>query len=413
EFMVPGIELATKMVQEFCGGTPSNVTVAGTVPERQLIVDFPFAEVKRLTGLNLHHVEITTILKSLGFWVSGTGEVVKVAVPSWRPDVFGKADLVEEVARIAGVDTIPSMPTPGLDGVGKPILTLGQTRTRLARRALAARGMVEAVTWSFVAKGEAEAFGGGQPELELANPISSEMSDMRPSLLPGLLAAAQRNADRGQGDVALFEVGQIYRGDKPEDQVTAASGIRRNTAAIAGAGRHWAGSSATVTVFDAKADALALIDTLGVSPDNVQVAATAPAWFHPGRSGVIQLGPQNVLGAFGELHPRTLRLLDVDGPVVGFEIYLEALPKPKVRATRTKPVLAISAFQPVRRDFAFVVDKAVAAGTLLRAARGADRKLIAEVSVFDLFEGEAIGADKKSVAIEVMLQPTDKTLTDE
>ncbi len=412
-FMLPGIELATQMVMDFCGGEPSDVVVAGKAPESDLIIDFPFAEVKRLSGLDLKPLEIKVILQSLGFWVSGAGDVVKVAVPSWRPDVHGKADLVEEVARIAGVNKIVPTPTPGLDGVARPVLTLNQTRTRRARRALAMRGMVEAVTWSFIAKSEAEAFGGGARELELANPISSEMSDMRPSLLAGLMLAAQRNADRGIGDVALFEVGQIYRGDKPKDQLTAATGIRRGTAGIMGSGRHWQGAAPVVDAFEAKADALALLEALGLNAGNVQIAASAPDWFHPGRSGTLQLGPQTILGHFGEIHPRVLDKLDVAGPMVGFELFLEMLPAPKAKATRAKPPFQATAFQAVRRDFAFVVERDVTAAAILRAARGVDKKLIVDASVFDLFEGASIGEGRKSVAIEVTLQPTDKTMTDE
>jgi phenylalanyl-tRNA synthetase beta chain len=235
---------------------------------------------------------------------------------------------------------------------------------------------------------------------------------MRPSLLPGLIAAAQRNADRGYGDLALFEVGQAYRGDEPQDQFTAAAAVRRGTAGVNGAGRHWSAKAAPVSVFDAKADAFALLDALGLSPDKVQVTADAPSWFHPGRSGTIRQGPKTVIGAFGEFHPKVLEVLDADGPLAGFELVLEAIPAPKARATRTRPVLMLSDFQPVRRDFAFVVDRDVPAARIVRAAEGADRNLIASVSVFDLFEGAVIGAGKKSVAIEVTLQPTERTLTD-
>jgi phenylalanyl-tRNA synthetase beta chain len=239
------------------------------------------------------------------------------------------------------------------------------------------------------------------------------MSDMRPSLLPGLVAAAQRNADRGFADLALFEVGQVYRGDRPEDQRHAVTGIRRGTAGVDGSGRHWSSKATEVSVFDAKADVLALLDALGLDAGKVQVVAEAPAWFHPGRSGTIRQGPKNVIGAFGEFHPRVLEALDADGPLAGFELILEAIPEPKARPTKTKPPLVLSDLQPVRRDFAFVVDHAVEAEKIIRAAAGADRKLVSSVSVFDVFAGEAIGAGKKSVAIEVTLQPTERTFTDE
>jgi phenylalanyl-tRNA synthetase beta chain len=414
-FMIPGLELATKLVMELCGGTPTDILVAGTVPEPLVAIDFPLSEVKRLAGIDPSMSEVTEILGKLGFGCKPhrtKGDVV-VTVPSWRPDISMKADLVEEIIRIVGVDKIPLAPMRRSPSVAKPVLTLIQARTRRAKRALAARGLVEAVTWSFIARPAAEAFGGGRPELALANPIAADMSDMRPSLLPGLLAAAQRNADRGFSDLALFEVGQVYRGDKPDEQSTAAAGIRRGLSTVNGAGRHWSAKVAPVSAFDAKADALALLDTLGLSPDKVQVVAGGPAWFHPGRSAIIRQGPKVVIGAFGEFHPKVLELLDVDGPLAGFELILEDIPAPKARATRTKPALTLSDLQPVKRDFAFVLDRNVEAAKVVRAAESADRKLISDVSVFDVFESDALGADKKSLAIEVTLQPAERTLTDE
>jgi phenylalanyl-tRNA synthetase beta chain len=236
---------------------------------------------------------------------------------------------------------------------------------------------------------------------------------MRPSLFPALIAAARRNADRGFADLALFEVGQVYRGDRPEDQVTAATGVRSGTATTNGASRHWSGAASAVSVFDAKADAFALLDSLGLAPEKVQITADAPAWFHPGRSGTIRQGPKTVIGTFGEFHPKILEQLDAKGPLAGFEIILEAIPVPKARPTKTKPPLALSDFQPVRRDFAYVVDRSVEAAKLVRAAEGADRKLVAAVSVFDLFESDALGPGKKSLAIDVTLQPKERTMTEQ
>ena len=410
--MMPGLDIATQLILDICGGSPSEMAVTGTVPERDLILDFPFAEVKRLSGHDVPPMESKTILTRLGFWVSGSGDTVKVAVPSWRPDVFGKADLVEEVVRIVGVDRIVPTPMSRHGHIAGRILTTGQKRTSQAKRALAARGLVEAVTYSFVAKNAAEIFGGGKPELALANPISADLSDMRPSLIPGLLAAAQRNADRGFADLALFEVGQVYFGDQPQDQKMAATGIRRSTAIITGAGRHWAGNGDTVTAFDAKADALAVLAAVGAPVGNLQIARNAPAWFHPGRSGTLQLGPQNVLAVFGELHPNVLRKLDVEGPVVAFEVILERVPEPKAKATKTRAALAASDLMPVRRDFAFVVDETTEAMAILRAAKGADKALVSDANVFDVYRGTGVEDGKKSVAIEVTLQPRDKTLTE-
>jgi phenylalanyl-tRNA synthetase beta chain len=353
------------------------------------------------------------VLSKLGFHVAGQDRRVKVAAPSWRPDIEGKADLVEEIVRIVGVDRIPSTPFDRGEAPRKPVLTSLQVRTRKAKRALAARGLTEAVTWSFIAKPQAELFGGGQPELALANPIAAELSDMRPSLIPGLVAAAQRNADRGFPDVALFEVGQVFRGDKPEDQLTAATGVRRALAKAGGIGRHWSSKTAEVDAFDVKADALAVLAAAGAPAQALQVVPGGPAWFHPGRSGTIQIGPQNILGHFGELHPRALEALDAEGPIAAFEVILERIPEGKAKATRAKPVLELSAFQPVTRDFAFVVDRAVKAGDIVRTAQAVDRKLIAGVIVFDVYEGQGIEPGKKSVAIAVTIQPRDKTMTDQ
>jgi len=416
-FTVPGLELATAMVMELCGGTPSEITVAGDIPEPARIIDFNPAEVKRLTGLEVSFVEMKGILTRLGFWVAGTvddtGDAVRVAVPTWRPDAHEAADLVEEITRIVGVDRVPTVALPRGIGVPKPVLTLRQNRARHTRRVLAARGLVEAVTWSFIPKSHAEAFGGGAAEIELANPISSEMSDMRPSLLPGLITAAQRNADRGFSDLALFEVGATYLGDRPEGQHEIAAGLRRGTAKPDGSGRHWSGTAASVDAFDAKADAMAVLAELGAPVANLQVQPDGGTWYHPGRSGRITLGPKTVLARFGEVHPRTLATLQADGPIVAFEISLDALPVPRARATKARPALNASDLMPVRRDFAFVVETATRAGDVVRAARGADKALISDVTVFDVFTGESLGADHKSIAIEVTLQPSDQTLTDE
>jgi len=411
-FTVPGLDLATQMVLDFCGGEASEMVLAGDTTAPEKVIDFPLSEVPRLSGLKLPLPEIRRVLEKLGFFIAGQGEKVKVAVPSWRPDVHGRADIVEEVVRIVGVDKVPPTPFPRGDKARKPVLTTIQNRTRKAKRALAARGLVEAVTWSFVSKREAELFGGGQPELALANPIAAELSDMRPSLLPGLIMAAQRNADRGIGDAALFEVGQIFKGDRPEDQFTAATGLRRALAKPDGAGRHWSRPATPVDAFDAKADAFAVLAAAGAPMQALQIVPGGPAWLHPGRSGTIQMGPKNVIGAFGELHPRTLAALKADGPLVGFEVLLETIPEPKAKATRAKPMLELSPFQPVERDFAFIVDRAVKAGDIVRTAQGVDKKLITAVSVFDVYEGKGIDPDKKSVAIAVTLQPRDKTMTD-
>lgn len=412
-FTVPGLDLATQLVIDLCGGEPTDAVLAGKVPEDCRVIEFPWSEVARLSGLDVPPAEAEATLKKLGFAIQGSGERVSVTPPSWRPDVEGKADLVEEVVRIAGLDRIESKPLARLeDAVAKPILTLIQKRTRLARRSLAVRGLVEAVTWSFIAKEEAELFGGGDARLALANPIAAELSDMRPSLLPGLLKAAQRNADRGLGDVALFEVGQTFASDEPEGQSIKAAAIRRGMARAEGVGRHWDGGGESVDAFDAKADVLALLATLGIPAGGLQIVAGGPSWFHPGRSGTLQFGPKNVVGAFGEVHPKVLKALDLKGPLVAFELNLDALPPPKAKPTKMKPKLNLPDFQPLTRDFAFVVGRDVASGDIVKAAQAAERQLIVGVDVFDIYEGTGIDPDKKSVAIAVTLQPTEKTLTD-
>lgn len=410
-----GVDRAAALIMEICGGEASKMVVAGENPDNRLTIEFKTARVEKLTGVALADDEIVKILTDLGFdvTVDGPGELTVVS-PTWRPDVFGQADLVEEVVRIHGLDEVTSTPLPKSHAVADPVLNLSQKRLRNAKRALASRGFVEAVTWSFIPKAHADLFGGANAiaVLELANPISSDMSHMRPAILPGLIAAAGRNMARGARDVMLFETGQQYEGDQPTDQVNVAAGIRQGTAGTGGAGRHWQNAVKPVDVFDAKADAAALLATLGANVDNLQVAADAPAWYHPGRSGVFRMGPKNVLARFGELHPKVLEALDVVGPIVAFEVMLDALPAAKAKKTKTKAGLNIPDLQPVRRDFAFIVAREQAADALVRAAAGADKKLISDVILFDAFEGGSLGADEKSLAIEVTLQPQDKTFTD-
>ena len=415
-FMVPGLDLATQMVMDLCGGTASKAVIEGYNEAPLAEIEHHAPEVKRLTGLDVSASDQLAILSRLGFEAEKQGAATVLKVPSWRTDVDHKgsprADICEEIMRIVGVNAIVPQPLPRLAGVAGKILTPLQIRTRLTRRALASRGMAECITYSFIPAAHAEAFGGGSAALKLENPIAADMSDMRPSLLPGLIAAAGRNARRARGDVALFEVSGIYENDTPQGQRRVAGGIRRGTAIMAGSGRDWRGNASNVSVYDAKADAIAALEAAGAPVANLQIGTDAPAWFHPSRSGTLKLGPK-VLGVFGELHPLTLETLDVKGPIVGFEVWLDSLPEPKVKATRTKPRLDLAAFLPVKRDFAFVVDAKTDADKIMRAAKGSDKKLISDVSVFDVFIGSALGEGKKSVAIEVTLQPVDATLTDE
>ena len=407
-FVEIGAEIATRMILELCGGEASHLVVAGKAPVRSFTARLRPERVKTLAGVDVPADEQRAILEALGFTVAGTDAEMIAEAPSWRPDINGEADLVEEIIRIYGLEKVAHVPLPRLEAVTGRRITPAQRRRFIAARALASRGMNEAVTWSFVPKAQAELFGGGAAALELANPISTELSDMRPSLLPNLVAAAGRNLARGFGDVALFELGQVYGGDQPDDEHIHASGIRRG----ASGPRHWSGGRRPVDIFDAKGDALAVLSAIGVPMDRLQTSVEGPSWYHPGRVGSLMLGPKNRLATFGELHPRVLAALDVEGPLVAFEIDLNAVPIPKASRT-ARPALDASDLQAVARDFAFVVPREISSDSIVRAARGADKALIEDVSVFDVFSGEAIGAEKKSVAIEVTLRPRERTLTEQ
>lgn len=406
-FTQTGTEIATRLILELCGGEASELVVAGEPPRRDATFDLRADKVESLAGVYIPPDDQKTILEDLGFTARVQGEGLRVVAPSWRPDIHGNADLVEEITRIHGLDKIKNVPLPRLSDVAKKTVTTGQRRRFQAARSMAARGFAEAVTWSFVTRAQAELFGGGAPELELANPISSELSDMRPSLLPNLLAAARRNADRGYSDLALGETGQIYLGDEPEDEFLHATGIR-----IGATGpRHWDGPPPPLDAFHAKADALAVLEATGAPVASLQVEPVGPDWFHPGRVGTLRLGPKKPIATFGELHPRILQAFELEGPAVGFEVVLDAIPLPK-NARISRAALQASEFQAVKRDFAFLVDRTVSAGTLVRAARGADKALIDSVAVFDVYEGAALGAQKKSLAVEITLRPKSATLTE-
>jgi phenylalanyl-tRNA synthetase beta chain len=406
-FVLPGLDLATAMILEICGGEASEIGRAGAELDLPPAVAFDPAYVEKLSGLTISNERSLEILSVLGFSISGTATALSVQPPSWRRDVEGKADLVEEVARIAGYDKLPAVPLPELAPQPGGVLTVRQGRAAIARRALAAAGYAEAVTWSFMPRGLAERFGGGQPELVLSNPIAAELDCMRPSILPNLIEAAARNANRGFSDVALFEIGPVFSGDRPQDQRTAIAAILAPHPP-----RRWDGQK-TDDLFALKADLFSLLDELGAPTASLQVAQGAAApWWHPGRSARLQLGPKAVLAEFGALHPAVLAALDADGPVYGFELWLEALPEPKRKAIKTRPALVLSALMPLRRDFAFLVDAALPAADLVRAVQGADKALIDCVSVFDLYAGDGVPEGKKSLALEVTIQPADRTLTE-
>lgn len=407
-FLETGMEIATRLVMDLCGGEPSEVVVAGANPDAGRTLDFRPDRVRELTGVDVSRDEIQRILAVLGFGISGDGDQWQVKIPSWRSDIVHEACLVEEVIRINGFDSIPATPLPRGTTLPKPALNAGQKRRVIARRVLAGRGLTEAVTYSFMGEKEAALFADVPDSLKIGNPISSELSVMRPSALANLIQAAGRNAARGFADADLFEVGPEYLGDGPDDQRMAATGIRSGMTGV----KHWSTAPTPVDAYMAKADAIAVLDALGAPVDKLQVFTDVAGYYHPGRAGELRLGPKNTLARFGEINPKVLRALDVKGPVVAFEVYPDAVPQPKAKSA-ARPLLALSAFQPIERDFAFVVDAGVAAAEVVKAARGAEKILIEEVRVFDVFEGASLGEGKKSLAVTVILQPTENTLTDE
>ena len=400
-FLGDAVEIITSLILEDCGGEPSEVIRAGQPPAEPKRLRYDPGLCARLGGLDVPAQEQRAILERLGFAVSAGFEVT---VPSWRRDVDGLADLVEEVVRIAGIDNVPSTPLPRREGVAKPTATPEQLVERRVRRTAAARGLNEAVTWSFISEREAAALGGGV--WALANPISEDLKVMRPSLLPGLLSAARRNLDRGAKSVRLFEIGRRYLADAERPTVSFVLAGDRSP-------RDWqAGKAQAFAALDAKAEILALLDAAGAPVENLQVMADASAAYHPGQSATLRLGPKTVLAEFGTVHPGLLKAFDLDGAVVAGELFLDAIPARRASG-RMRAAYAPPSFQPVTRDFAFLVPDGVAAGDLVRAVRGADKALIANARLFDVFTGTGVPEGQKSLAVEIILQPVDRTLTDE
>jgi phenylalanyl-tRNA synthetase beta chain len=401
-FVETGIALATQMAIALAGGEASEIVRAGEPPRVDKIVEYRPERARALGGIDVAETRQAEILERLGFGVK-RGETWRISVPSWRRDVDGSADIVEEVARIEGFDKVEATPLPRAPGVARPTATPQQLAERRVRRAAAARGLNEAVTWSFVAEGEAAPFGGAAWILD--NPISEELKAMRPSLLPGLLSAARRNLARGAESVRLFEIGRRYLadGERPTLGLILAGEARP---------RHWrSGKARAFDAYDAKAEALALLAAAGAPADNLQSLAGASAVYHPGRSGRLALGAKNVLAEYGELHPATLRAFDLEGPLVAAEIFLDSIPRK--RSGRMREAYAPPALQAVKRDFAFLVAADSPADALLRAVRGADRQAIAGVSLFDVFTGQGVPEGEKSLALEVILQPGEKSFTEE
>lgn len=401
-----GIDVATQLITELCGGEVSEITTAGAVPTARRTITFRPSRVLGLGGVDVAATQQKQILVDLGFAVSETSaQSWSVTVPTFRADVEGEADLVEEVMRVHGFDHIPATSLTRMTALPHVAVSLGQKRVQQAKRLLAVRGLNETVTFSFMPSQVAAMFAGNNALVPLANPISADLDVMRPSILGNLLMAAARNAARGFADLGLFEIGPTYLGESPKDQILAATGIRVGTTP-----RHWQVKARDLDAFDAKADAVALLQAFGVPVENLQIEALAPSHYHPGQSAVLRLGP-TILAQFGALHPKVLRALDVKGPAIGFEVFLERLPNPRAKGA-ARPLLNASLFQPLERDFAFIVDATVPADKLAKAAKGADKALITEVKLFDLFAGGSLPEGKKSVALSVTMQPRDKTLTD-
>jgi phenylalanyl-tRNA synthetase beta chain len=409
-FLDAGRDLLTAMILSICGGEASQVVRAGSPPAQPRVIDYDPGLAERLGGIAISEEEQRRTLMALDFRVSPDW---RVTAPLRRLDIEGPADIVEEVVRIHGLDAVESVPLPRADGVARPTATPEQARERKLRRVAAARGLSEAVTWSFIPEPDASHFAEGNGGLWLlANPISEDMKAMRPALIPGLLAAAKRNLDRGADGVRLFEVGRRYlRGEAGRSDERATVGVL-----LAGekASRGWATGKAQVfDAFDAKAEALALLEAAGAPVANLQVMGEAGPQFHPGQSATLRLGPKAVLARFGALHPATLEAFDIEGPVVAVEVFLDAIPAKRGTGGFARPPYAPPALQAVKRDFAFLVDALLPAGDLLRVVRGADKTNITDARVFDEFRGGGVPQGRKSIAIEVTLQPGDRSYTDE
>lgn len=426
-FLEQGAAIAVNMIQELCGGTPSEFSVIGNVPDYKHEIAFDAAFTNQLSGVEIAENEQLRILESLGFEVirhpasadkQGSGSFgdaaqakasqhdIVVTPPSWRPDVHGKADVAEEVLRIFGFDNVPSVPMPKLAKVNESALDASQRLQSKARRTFASRGLMETHSFAFIEQRKAQWFGATEPLLKLVNPISADLDTMRPNLLPNLIDSALRNMARGTKSLGLFEVGAQYEGARPKQQRSMAAAIRIGNADD----KQWNTPARAVDCFDAKADALALLALAGIDAEKVQVLSSASAWYHPGRSGTLCLGPKLVLAYFGELHPATLLSMDCKERVVACEVFLDALPIPKKKVA---VALKSSDFQAVDRDFAFVTPETLASETLLKALRGADKSLVQQVKLFDVYQGKGVEDGFKSLAVTVKLQATDRTLKDD
>lgn len=404
QFVLPGLELCTQLILDWCGGEASDVVIAGQLPPPHKAIIFEPDFVEKLGGIRVPADRISSILQDLGFVVEDRGQLY-VTPPSWRHDIDGPADLVEEIVRIYGLDDVQSVALGRVDGVARPVLSRAQRRVRTARRALAARGYNECVSFSFIARDQAVLFGGGDEARQLSNPIASDLDALRPSVLPSLLAAAARNGARGIAQQQLFEIGAAFQSGVPQAQQMVAAGIK-----VGHPERHWQKLDLGSGLFAAKADLLATLEAIMGGPISAPINQAGPGWYHPGRCGSVALGPK-IIAQFGEFHPKVLTAMDLKLPAFGFEIFLDVIPEAKAK-TKARPVFQPSPFQAIERDFAFVVAADVAAGEIVKAVKLADRNLIEQVSVFDVYEGKGVAEGHKSIAVMVRIQPRQATLTE-
>lgn len=409
--LLVGLDLACNMMVELCGGDLGDMkqlradNIAGL--SQRKVIDFPISEINRLLGIDIAENEAKNYLDKLGFAVETAGDIWQVTAPSWRHDIDGKADIVEEIMRLYGVDNIE----PQVINFQASHSFQSGSKMNLSR-CLASLGLMENVNYSFISEQHAKLFGGGDASLKLLNPISLDMSDMRPSLLPGLLINMQRNVDRGFSNLAFFEIGDIYLPEEKNMQTKVVTTVRQGKETLVGAERLWNNEAKKVSLYDAKMDAMSILSCLGMKLESVQVDVGAPSWYHPGRSGVLSLGKKNILGYFGELHPEAVEAMGLEGVVCACEIFLDRIPQSRSKGGKTKAELSLSNLQPLVRDFSFIVDKEKLAAELVRAAKAADKKLITEVKVFDVFEGGSLEDGKKAIGLEITIQPYDKSLTD-
>lgn len=411
-FVEEAAQRAAAMITQVCGGQASELVYAGKTPQWQREITFNPERVKSLGGVEISTTKSIEILSALGFTSNQqpTTSNYTVQPPSWRADIEGEADLVEEIVRIYGYEHIPSTPLPKPNTITPAILSLPQKRVHLAKRLLAGRGMLEVQTWSFLPAAQAAMFGGNNPALTLLNPISADLDTMRPSLLPNLLDAAKRNAARGFKNLNLFEVGLQFHDITPDGQKTIASGIRTGTTQNNNyAGGLFTQKADAVDAMTAKADAVSLLQALGVNKLEVS-SDNLPSYYHPNRSGAFVLG-KTVLGYFGEIHPKIAGLFDIEGAVAAFEIFLENIPAARSKGT-AKPMLKLSDYQAVERDFAFIVDEKITAATIEKEINKAEKNLITCVEIFDVYSGKGVDAGKKSVAVKVTLQSFERTLSE-